>query len=219
MKNGFNKSLVVRLVKYQRVLRKLKSMGFITVFSNNLGDAVGVTSAVVRKDFSLCNIPGNKRGGYDIDTLAEELAKNLGVQENRKVILVGCGRIGQALMDYREFHREGISLLAGFDSNPERWNSEAPIPVFDSQTMTEFVRTQGVEIGILAVPETSAAQVFDEMVRAGIRGFLNFTSIELKCAGRCDRATCPTPCTVSNVNIGLELENLFYLASAGVTTK
>ena len=211
MANELNKNLVTRLVKYQRVLRKFKTLGLVNVFSNNLADAIGVSSTVVRKDFSLINIPGNKRGGYNIDTLAEDIGRVIGVRSDKAVILVGCGRIGQALMDYHEFTKEGIRILAGFDSNPERQNPDAGIPILPMNRLAEFVATNRVEVGIITVPEGSATQVFNDMIAAGITGFLNFTAAELKCHGRCLRPDCPHPCIVSSVNIGLEIENLFYL--------
>lgn len=206
-----NKSLVLRLVRYLRVLKKLKSLGIINVFSNNLGDAVGVTPAVVRKDFSLINIQGNKRGGYNIDTLMSELRGILGKQEKQDVIIVGFGRIGQALVNYKEFDKEGIRILAAFDNDPTKINRDLAIPVLPMNELDSFVRSQDIEVAILTVPEGVANQVFDDMITSGVRGFLNFTSLELKCQGRCDKATCPHNCTVHNVNIGLELENLFYL--------
>ena len=206
-----NKSLVLRLVRYLRVLKKLKSLGIVNVFSNNLGDAVGVTPAVVRKDFSLINIQGNKRGGYNIDNLMHELGAILGKQDRQDVVIVGCGRIGTALMNYREFEKEGIRVLAGFDNDPAKQNPDVPVPVLPMDRLKDFVAERSVEVAIIAVPESSAALVFDDMIRAGIRGFLNFTSVELKCQGKCDRQTCPHNCTVHNVNISLELENLFYL--------
>ena len=206
-----NKSLVLRLVRYLRVLKKLKSLGIVNVFSNNLGDAVGVTPAVVRKDFSLINIQGNKRGGYNIDNLMHELSAILGKQDRQDVVIVGCGRIGTALMNYREFEKEGIRVLAGFDNDPAKQNPDLPVPVLPMDRLKDFVAERSVEVAIIAVPESSAALVFDDMIRAGIRGFLNFTSVELKCQGKCDRQTCPHNCTVHNVNISLELENLFYL--------
>lgn len=206
-----NKSLVLRLVRYLRVLKQLKSLGIVNVFSNNLGDAVGVTPAVVRKDFSLINIQGNKRGGYNIDNLMHELSAILGKQERQDVIIVGCGRIGTALMNYREFDKEGIRVLAGFDNDPDKVNEGLSIPILPMERMKSFVKEQSVEVAIITVPESSANIVFDEMVKAGIRGFLNFTNVELKCQGKCDRQTCPHNCTIHNVNISLELENLFYL--------
>jgi redox-sensing transcriptional repressor len=63
-----NKELILRLSKYKRLLHKLKALGFERVFSNNLGDAIGVAPALVRKDFSMLRLPGNRRGGYQIDT-------------------------------------------------------------------------------------------------------------------------------------------------------
>ncbi len=214
MNSELNKNLVTRLVKYQRVLRKLKTLGLVNVFSNNLADAIGVSSTVVRKDFSLINIPGNKRGGYNIDTLVEDIGKVIGIRSEKDVIIVGCGRIGQALMNYHEFAKEGIRILAGFDSNPERHDLQATIPLLPMTRMAEFVKSHHVEIGIIAVPEGSATQVFNDMITAVIKGFLNFTAAELKCHGRCIRPECPNPCVISSVNIGLELENLFYLVGA-----
>ena len=64
-----NKELILRLSKYKRLLYKLKALGLERVFSNNLGDAIAVAPSLVRKDFSVLNLPGNKRGGYDIDML------------------------------------------------------------------------------------------------------------------------------------------------------
>jgi redox-sensing transcriptional repressor len=214
MHSELNKNLVTRLVKYQRVLRKLKTLGLVNAFSNNLADAIGVSPTVVRKDFSLINIPGNKRGGYNIDTLIEDIGRVIGIQSDKKVILVGCGRIGQALMNYHEFTKEGIRIVAGFDSNPERHAPDASIPILPMGRLADFVREQAIEIGIIAVPETSATQVFNDMIQAGVKGVLNFTAAELKCHGRCNRPECPHPCTISSVNIGLELENLFYLVGA-----
>jgi redox-sensing transcriptional repressor len=88
-----------------------------------------------------------------------------------------------------------------------------PTPVYDISEIDEFVRERDVRVGVISVPDTAAAAVFDQMVDAGIRGFLNFTSVDLKCTGKCDSEDCPIECTVHNVNIGLEIENLFYLVN------
>jgi redox-sensing transcriptional repressor len=140
-----------------------------------------------------------------------ELWNILGKQDGQDVVIVGCGRIGTALMNYKEFDKEGIRVIAGFDADPLKQNTELSIPIYPVETMREFIKERGIEVGILAVPEGAANRVFDEMVNAGIRGFLNFTSVELKCENKCERTSCPRHCTVHNVNIGLELENLFYL--------
>lgn len=211
MDSALNQGIVLRLARYLRVLEQLKTLGFVKIFSNNLGDAIGVTPAVVRKDFSTLSIPGNKRGGYNIDVLIDQISAVLGKRELQRVVVVGVGRIGSALLAYREFPKEGIQVAAGFDTDPAKIDRQGDIPVLPMSELTPFVRENQIEVGILSVPNNQATVVFDAMIEAGIRGFLNFASVELKCAGKCDQENCPISCTVHNLNIGLEIENLFYL--------
>jgi len=213
MNGSINRSTVLRLSRYLRVLQKLKSLGFIKVFSNNLGDAIGVTPAVVRKDFSLINIPGNKRGGYNIDVLLSEMTKVLGKNEVERVVVVGCGNIGSALMEYRGFARDGIEIVAGFDIDPSSIHYAGKIPVLPLDRLEDYVQQERIQVAVIAVTESAAAEVFDRLMAAGIRGFLNFTSVELKCVDKCDVNDCAIRCTVHNINISVELENLFYMVN------
>jgi redox-sensing transcriptional repressor len=206
MENLLNKSTILRLARYLRVLEKLKSLGFIKVFSNNLGDAIGVSPAVVRKDFSIISLPGNKRGGYNIDSLIGQLRSVLGKDESHDLIIAGCGRIGSALMEYAGFARDGIRLLAGFDADPARIGSAAHVPIYDIQEMPDFIRSHKIAVGVIAVPDTAAARVLEAMTGAGIQGVLNFAPVELK-GGE--------TCLILNVNLGLEIENLFYQVKLG----
>jgi redox-sensing transcriptional repressor len=201
-----NKDFILRLTKYKRLLYKLKALGFERVFSNNLGDAIGVTPALVRKDFSTLNLPGNKRGGYHIDTLIERLDKILGRDKPQHVVIVGCGRIGTALMEYSGFHSDGIEIVAGFDAHPEAVQNTSEVPIYGMDSLDSFVQEHDIKVGIIAVPDTEASKVLDRMINAGIRGILNFAPVELKCT----RSDCPRSVTVHNVNIALELEHLFY---------
>lgn len=202
-----NKSTILRLARYLRVLQKLKSLGFVKVFSNNLGDAIGVTPAVVRKDFSIINIPGNKRGGYNIDVLVDLLSSVLGKNLLHEIIIVGCGRIGSALLEYKEFTKEGIKVAAGFDVDPSRVETKAAVPILDIKEMPDFIKSHAITVGIIAVPDAAASQVLEIMIGAGIQGILNFAPVELKCSSG--------GCRIHNVNIGLEIENLFYLVKLG----
>ena len=212
MDDRIHRPMVLRLARYLRVLQKLKGLGFVKVFSNNLGDAIGATPAVVRKDFSVIGISGNKRGGYTVDNLVERLVDILGKRDSEDVVVVGCGRIGTALISFREFAREGIRVVAGFDANEDRQRPNDPIPVLPIEQLPAFVAEREIEVAVLAVPDAVATSVFEMMVDAGIRGILNFTSVELKCGTACaENHGCAMECTVNNVNIGLEIENLFYL--------
>ncbi len=210
METKINRGIVLRLAKYLRVLHKLKSLGFVKVFSNNLGDAIGVTPAVVRKDFSTISIPGNKRGGYNIDVIIEEIERVLGKEERQQVVIIGCGKIGQALMSYSEFDKEGIEVVAGFDVDPEVVDPSNRIPIYPLEEFQAYVSHRDIKVAVLAVPDSAATEVFEMVTQAGIPGVLNFTAVELKCT-KCDFDNCPVRCVVQNVNIGLEIENLFYL--------
>ena len=90
-------------------------------------------------------------------------------------------------------------------------DEQARIPIHPIERLESFVKEQDIYIGIIAVPESAAMPVFEQMIASGISGFLNFTPVELKCAGRCHFDECPNKCTIQNVNISLELESLFYL--------
>jgi len=199
-----SKLCIQRLSQYRNALGRFKTLGFVKVFSDNLADAVGVTSVQVRKDFSLFGISGNKKGGYKIDQLIEQLNAILGKNDVQKVILVGSGNIGAALMKYKGFENEGIKIVAGFDINPARYQPEGPIPILPMEDLREFIKNNQIRIGIIAVPDVAAPQVFDMLVAAGIQGVLNFAPIRLR---ETDTVV------VNNVNIALELENLIYFVN------
>ncbi|MBD3380171.1 MAG: redox-sensing transcriptional repressor Rex [Candidatus Omnitrophica bacterium] len=196
-----SKRTIIRLSKYKNALYRLKKMGFVKVFSDNLADAVGVTPAQVRKDFSMFGISGNKRGGYTVAELVEKLNKILGKDKVQDVIVVGTGHIGTAMMNYRGFEKENIRIVAGFDIDPAKYNADEKIPVLQLDKMRGYVKEHGIRVGIIAVPDIAAQQVLEIMVSAGIKGILNFAPINLK--GEEDTV-------INNVNLGLELENIIY---------
>ncbi len=200
MKKRLNKELVIRLIKYRRILNQLKSLGFERVFSNNLGDAIGVAPALVRKDFSLLFLGGNKRGGYNIDYLSEKLDAILGKAQNQKIIIMGMGKIGTALAQYKGFVQGGFEVAAGFDIDVSL-PREVSIPVLPPEKMQDFVRENNIRVAVLTVPEDSAALCVKMLKEAGIQGILNFTPVEIK--------STPT-CFVHNINIAVEIENLFF---------
>jgi len=199
-----NKNCIIRLSRYKNALTRFKTLGFIKIFSEYLADAVGVTSAQVRKDFSLFGISGNKRGGYQIDALITKLNSILGKNEIQKVVLVGAGQLGSALIRYNSFEKEGIKIVAAFDIDPAKINSKNLIPVLPLDEATKYIQKSGIKIAILTVPDMAAQQTFDILVKAGIKGVLNFAPIEVKTSH---------DCIVNNVNLAVELENLIYFVN------
>lgn len=202
-----NKNSVIRLSRYKNALYRLQSMGFVKVFSDNLADAVGGTSSQVRKDFSLFGITGSKRGGYQIDELIVRLNEILGKNVTQKVVVVGAGHIGTALLQYSGFVKEGLAIAAAFDIDPARYNKEGAVPILPMEELKEFVRTHGIKIGIIAVPDVAAQQALDMMASGGIKGVLNFAPIRLRA---------PEGVVVNNVNLVSELENVVYFVNTGM---
>jgi redox-sensing transcriptional repressor len=205
-----NKNYIIRLSNYRNALKRFKKLGFIRVFSDNLADAVGVTSSQVRKDFSLFGITGNKKGGYQIEDLTKKLDSLLGKDRIQPVVLIGAGKIGEALINYKAFEPEGIRIVAAFDVDEKKINRKAPIPVLSLDELKEYIKKNKIEIGIIAVPESVAQQVMDEMVEAGIKGVLNFAPIHLR--GKEETV-------INNANLRLELENVIYFVNALGKTK
>jgi len=196
-----NRARIVRLFRYRNVARKLKSLNYIRVFSENLADAVGVTSAQVRKDFSLFSISGNRRGGYNVEEVVDQIEIVLGKGKLHKVILVGLGNIGRALLRYPGFEKDGIQITAAFDIDPAKVNREGNIHVLPLNEMGNYIEKNSIQIGIITVPDYAAQQVFELLKSAGIKGVLNFAPI---CLQESDE------CIVNNINLETELESIIY---------
>lgn len=208
-----HQDMIIRITKYDRILRKLKSIGLERVFANNIGDAVGVTASIVRKDFSLLNIIGQKRGGYDINKLITSLDHILGKDGSQKAAVVGCGRIGSALLRYNGFESDGIKIVAGFDTNTRICDkSDCPVPIYTLEKLKEIIEQEQIKLAIIAVPEQTAQDVFTRLLDAGVRGFLNFTQAGLRAPKPFDALENKPGehVVVHSVNIGLELEQIVY---------
>ncbi|MDZ8117843.1 redox-sensing transcriptional repressor Rex [Pontiella agarivorans] len=196
-----NQEVIRRLAKYRNVMRKMKALGLVKVFSDNLADACGVSASLVRKDFSMFNITGNKRGGYRIDDVVARLNVLLGKDKKQKIVIIGCGKLGQALMNHNGFPRVGIRVVAAFDSDPRVLDAEAPIPIFHIKRIREFIDANKIKVAALTVPEPSAQSMVETLKKTCCSGVINFSPIVLKS---------DEDFLIHNINIEQEIENLFY---------
>ncbi len=199
------KRTIIRLSRYKNALQRFKRLGFVKVFSDNLADAIGGTPSQVRKDFSMFGITGNRRGGYNVDELLGKLNDILGKGEIHNVVLVGAGNIGNALINYKGFEKEGVKIAAAFDIDPASFSEGVEVPVLPLSSLKDFIKEHNIKIGIIAVPDIAAQQVFDIMTQSGIKGVMNFAPI-------CLRTT--EDVVISNINLGMELENIIYFVNA-----
>lgn len=204
-----NTEVINRLIKYWNALDKMRALGFVRVFSDNLADAIGVSPSLVRKDFSMFELTGHKRGGYQLQGLWERLNQILGKDEKQPVIVVGCGKVGRALMNYNGFARAGIHVMAGFDSDSERLDPAAPVPILHIRDMKRYIAECGVSVAVLTVPESFAQSTLDLLMDASIRGVINFVPLVLR--GN-------DSCLIQNITIEQEFEKLFYRIRASEST-
>jgi redox-sensing transcriptional repressor len=193
-----------RLLSYKHLLLRFKSLGLVKVFSDNIADPMGVSASLVRKDFGIFGISGNQKGGYVIDEVLEKINNILGSKEIQKVIVVGVGRIGEALMSYKGFHKDGIKIVAGFDIDVKKINNGGTIPIRPIEELPEYVKTNRIKVAIMAVPDPAAQQTLEILKTSDIEGILNFTPVKFKSTDRI---------TINNFNIENELINLIYFVN------
>jgi redox-sensing transcriptional repressor len=198
--NPIKKSLK-RIFLYRSCLLRLKMMGVQKVFSHTLAGETGVTADQVRKDFSEFNIKGNKRGGYDINELLEIMEDLFHRNKENNIVLIGMGNLGIALSKYGKFAQRNMNIVATFDIDPFKHKTRSGIPVYSMSRLKEIIDRFRVKIAILSVPEISAQEVTDELVRNGITGIVNFAPVLLKV---------PENVIVNNVNLCDELESVIY---------
>jgi redox-sensing transcriptional repressor len=195
------KNSLKRIFLYRACLLRLKLMGVEKVFSYTLANETGVTSDQVRKDFSEFSIKGNKRGGYDINDLLDKMEKIFHRNKDNNIVLVGMGNMGLALSKYGKFVQRHMNIVATFDIDPFKQKMRSGIPVYSMNRLKEIIDRFSVRVAILAVPEISAQEVVDELIRHGIKGIVNFAPVLLKV---------PPEVIINNVNLCDELESVIY---------
>jgi redox-sensing transcriptional repressor len=195
-------STVRRLSAYLRFLEDFESRGLETISSEELAQRGGTTSAQVRKDLSFFGSFGKRGLGYSVPELAGRLREILGLGREWKVIIIGAGKIGAALAQYRGFRQRGFQILAAYDANPEKIGRKLEgIPVRDIAQLERDVRQDKPDIAVLTVPGDEAQRVLDRVVKTGIKAILNFAPTQLQA---------PNDVTVKTVNMAMELEGLSY---------
>lgn len=199
-------STIGRLSVYLRLLDEVKAAGVATLSSGELGRRAGTTAAQVRKDLSFFGTFGKRGLGYSVPQLGAALRSILGLERNWRVVLVGAGQIGRALLGYEDFRRQGFTIEAVFDSDPRQVGQRLQgLEVMPPERLEEVLGT-GFDIAILAVPAGAAQAVADRVVAAGVRAILNFAPVKLQV---------PDGIALKTVNMALELESLSYaLANA-----
>lgn len=187
---------------YLRYLEDLDTRGQQTASSDELAQLCGTTPAQVRKDLSFFGSFGKRGLGYPVHELTAHLREILGLEREWKVVIVGAGKIGAALANYRGFRQRGFQVVGVYDNSPEKigqpWGEAI---VRDIADLEADVQREEALIAVLAIPSDDAQQVVDTVVRAGIRAILNFAPAQI---------TVPPHVSLKSVNMAMELEGLSF---------
>jgi redox-sensing transcriptional repressor len=195
-------STVRRLSAYLRFLEEFETRGLTTISSDELAKQGGTTSAQVRKDLSFFGSFGKRGLGYSVPELAGRLREILGLGKEWRVVIIGAGKIGAALAQYRGFRQRGFNILAAYDKNPDKIGRKLEgIQVRDIDQLERDIQRDRPDIVVLAVPGEEAQRVVDRVVRSGIKAILNFAPTQLHAPG---------DVAVKTVNMAMELEGLSF---------
>ena len=166
---------VSRLVTYLRILAKLEAQGVKKTSSEHLADEAQVSAFQVRKDLAYFGRFGTRGAGYTVPTLRRELRRILGLTRPWSAAVVGVGRLGEAILNYPNFGDYDFAVKGVFDIDPNKIGQEiAGVKIHHLDDLSKVVREKGIDIGLITVPQTAAQDAADALVRAGVRGILNF---------------------------------------------
>jgi redox-sensing transcriptional repressor len=193
---------VARLPLYLRVLGEAAAERTTTLSSELLAARAGVNAAQVRKDLSFLGSYGTRGVGYDVDYLVRQINRRLGLDEDRRVAIIGAGNLGQALASYGGFPARGFQVVAAFDSDPAKAGCRlGPTTVYAVSDMSSVLRDKDVEVAIITTPASSAQGVADSVIDAGVRSILNFAPTTV---------IVPPGVVLRQVDLGIELQILSF---------
>ncbi|MFB7876499.1 redox-sensing transcriptional repressor Rex [Nocardia sp. NPDC056064] len=196
---------VTRLATYLRVLAGLADEGVAIVSSEELAVAAGVNSAKLRKDLSFLGPNGVRGVGYDVAKLRTRIEDVLGLSQGHRVVLIGAGNLGRALVGYGGFGVRGFTVVGIFDNDPAViGQSYAGLVVRDVARLTDQIPALAPTIAVVAVPDEAAQDVCDHLVAAGLPSILSFAPCELRA---------PAHVEVRRVDLAMELQMLSFDAA------
>lgn len=179
-KQNVSDAVIRRLPRYYRYLDDLHMKGIVRISSSTLGEKMGITASQIRQDLSCFGEFGQQGYGYNVEELRSEIGHILGVDNQHSIIIVGVGNLGRALMQNFHFHDTGFLLEAAFDVSPALVGSRvAGTPILDMTELDQFVRAHRPDVAVLTVPQAAAQATANRLIDLGVRGFWNFTNVEL----------------------------------------
>lgn len=174
-----SKAVLKRLPGYLSYLKSLPEGTSTYISATALANALGMGEVQVRKDLAMVSDGGRPKIGYLRERLIEDISQFLGYDNTTDAILVGAGKLGQALLGYKGFAKYGLNILAAFDVAPQAEATDEGKPIYPMEKLESFCRENLVLMGIITVPSSQAQQVCDALIGNGIKAIWNFAATHL----------------------------------------
>lgn len=201
-KKSISDAAIRRFPRYYRYLGELEASGITRISSQELAEKMGLTGSQIRQDFNHFGGFGQQGYGYKIEVLREEIGKILGIDKSKNVIVIGAGNLGQALIGYAGFSHYGFKLTGIFDISEKVIGTQMrDLTVLPMEDLEDFLKTNIVDIAVLTVPASAAAEICEKLCSLGVKGIWNFAHTDL---------TVPSGVTVVNAHLTDSLMQLCF---------
>lgn len=175
-----SKSVLKRLPGYLTYLKNMPEGSPMHISATALANALGMGEVQVRKDLAMVSDGGRPKIGYLREALIDDIEQFLGYDNTNDAVLIGAGKLGQALMGYQGFGAYGLNILAAFDADPKMDATEEGKPVYHISHLESYCRKNKVLMGIITVPGEHAQEVADQLIACGIKAIWNFAPAHLE---------------------------------------
>lgn len=171
---------IERLSQYRRILLNCQTAGKTHIYSHELAHLLNITAVQVRRDIMLMGYSSSQKKGYDIKDIVNVIGNILDPKKNQNVAVVGVGNLGRAITSYFKGKRSKLNIVATFDNDPAKVNTViSGVNCYPIKQLPELIKSLDISIAILTVTPGHASIVAENLVMAGIKGILNFTSVPL----------------------------------------
>ncbi len=178
MKNEYiSQATLKRLPQYLRIIKDKKNENVKNISSTEIATILRLNQVQVRKDLALVSRADGKPGvGFNTEELIQDLEDVLNLNNITDAVIVGAGKLGQALLNYKGFENN-LNILMAFDNDKNKCNNKK---IFFIDKMEAQIIENNIQIGIITVPKENAQKVCDIMIKSGIKAIWNFAPINLK---------------------------------------
>ncbi len=174
-----SRAVLKRLPGYLSYLKSTQDGGSIYISATALANALGMGEVQVRKDLAMVCDGGRPKIGYLRERLIDDIEQFLGYDNTTDAVLIGAGKLGQALCGYSGFEAYGLNILAAFDAAPAAKRTDEGTPIYPMEQLSSFCRSNKVLMGIITVPAKFAQGVCDQLIDCGIKAVWNFAPTHL----------------------------------------